>query len=337
MATLQSWRVAITLQKICKRLKGQMKNMFKKILALFLAATVISSTFASCGNNGDNGDTDSINDIGNTVDTSDNSDDTQDTDNNGDTSDINDTGDTVDTSDSGDDTQDTDNNGDTTDDTTDDTGNTDDATNTPDVVVTIEDLQTAILDAYGDLYDANNEMGMPMSGYSANFTENAFDLNFPGLADPENDLGMPISEYITTEFENIYGVRVAWIDELVANKAASITNVDTLIIVKPTEGNEENVFNALTAYHDFLAADAFQYPINLPKIRNAKVFTEGGYVFFVMLGTLPDELVYVEIDYENLSEEEIAAEQAKIDAAQDKYCAGNTQKAVDAVNELFGK
>ncbi len=250
--------------------------MFKKILALLLAATVIGATFASCGTNGDNGDTT-------------------------------------------------------------DTGSTEDTTNTPEVVVTIEDLQTAILGAYGDLYDANNEMGMPMSGYSANFTENTFDLNFPGLTDPENDLGMPISEYITTELENIYGVQAAWIDELVANKAASITSVDTLIIVKPTEGNEENVFNALKAYHDFLAADAFQYPINLPKIRNAKVFTEGDYVFFVMLGTLPDELVYVEIDYENMTEEEIDAKLAEIDAAQDEYCAGNTQKAVDAVKALLSK
>ena len=116
-----------------------------------------------------------------------------------------------------------------------------------------------------------------------------------------------------------------------------MTNVDTLLIVKPTEGNEENVLGALTAYHEFLANDAFQYPINLPKIRNAKAFAEGGYVFFVMLGTLPDELVYVEIDYENLTDDEIAAEQAKIDAAQDEYAAGNTQKAIDTISALLGK
>lgn len=203
--------------------------------------------------------------------------------------------------------------------------------------VTIDELATAITGAYGDLYDSTNEMGMPLSEYRANFTDNTFELNIPGLSDPENDLGMPVSEFITAELENFYSIKGEWVSELVIKKAASITNVDTLIIVKPSEGNEANVSGALNSYLEYLQNDAMQYPINLPKIRNAKVFTEGGYVFFVMLGTLPDELVYVEIDYENLSEEEIAAEQAKIDAAQDEYCAGNTQKAVDAVNELFGK
>ncbi len=249
--------------------------MFKKILALLLAATVIGATFASCGTNGN-------------------------------------TEDTTDTS------------------NTEDTGSTE-------VTVTIDDIKTAVLNVYGDLYNANNEMGMPLSEYSANFAENTFNFSFPGITDPENDLGMPVSEYITTELENIYGVQGAWIDEVVVNKAASITNVDTLIIVKPTEGNEENVFNALNAYHEFLANDAFQYPINLPKIRNAKVFTEGGYVCFVMLGTLPDELIYVDIDYETMTQEEIDAKLAEIDAAQDAYAAENTQKAVDAVKALFSK
>ncbi len=204
--------------------------------------------------------------------------------------------------------------------------------------VSIDELADAITSQYGDLYDANNEMGMPLSGYRANFTEGTYELNIPGLENPtEEDLGMPVSEYITMELENLYGIQGAWVDEFVMKKAASMTNVDTLLIVKPTEGNEENVLNALTAYHEFLANDAFQYPINLPKIRNAKAFAQGDYVFFVMLGTLPDELVYVEIDYENLTEDEIAAEQAKIDAAQDEYAAGNTQKAIDAISTLLGE
>ncbi len=204
--------------------------------------------------------------------------------------------------------------------------------------VSLDELADAITSQYGDLYDANNEMGMPLSGYRANFAENTYELNIPGLENPtEEDLGMPVSEYIAMELENLYGIQSAWVDEFVMKKAASMTNVDTLIIVKPTEGNGENVLNALTAYHDFLANDAFQYPINLPKIRNAKAFAQGDYVFFVMLGTLPDELVYVEIDYENLTDDEIAAEQAKIDAAQDEYAAGNTQKAIDAISALLGE
>ena len=212
-----------------------------------------------------------------------------------------------------------------------------DTTTAPEANVSIDDLASAITGAYGDLYDPANEMGMPLSEYRANFAEDTFDLKMPGFESiSEEDLGMSISEYITSELVNIYGLQTEWIDDVIIQKAASITSVDTLMVVKPSEGNEENVLTALTAYHEYLTNDAFQYPINLPKIRNAKAFAQGDYVFFVMLGTLPDELVYVEFD-ENLTEDELVAEQAELEAQQDEYSANNTQKAIDAISALLGE
>ena len=202
--------------------------------------------------------------------------------------------------------------------------------------INIKELAAAVTGEFGDLYDPANEMGMPLAEYYANFAADEYSLTIPGFENPEEDLGTPASEYIASEMNNLYGIETAWVEEFLSVKAASMTNIDTLLVVKPSEGNMENVVNALNSYNDYLKNDSFQYPINLPKIRAAKVVEQGDYAFFVMLGSIPDELIYVEIDYENLTEDEIAAKQAEIDAAMDEYAAGNTQKAIDAITNFLG-
>ncbi len=124
---------------------------------------------------------------------------------------------------------------------------------------------------------------------------------------------------------SIYGIEAEWVEEYVAEMPMIMTHVDTLIIVKPTEGNSENVLNALNAYHDYLANDTMQYPMNVQKVRASQVFEKGGYVFFVMLGMLSDDALYAEG-----TEEEIAA-------IQYNEAVANNQKAIDAVNALLGE
>ncbi|MBQ8248471.1 MAG: DUF4358 domain-containing protein [Clostridia bacterium] len=224
---------------------------------------------------------------------------------------------------------------DTTADTTVAEDTTDEAA--PETSVSIEDLAAAIKGEFGDLYDPANEMGLPLSEYRANFAADTFELKMPGFESiSEEDLGMPISEYITSELVNIYGIQTEWAEDVLLQKAASITSVDAFMIVKPTDGNKENVVSALEAYKEYSLNDAFQYPTNLPKIRAAKIVEQGDYVFFLMVGSIPDELLYAEIDYENLSEDEIAAEQARIDSEQENAAADNNQKAIDAIAALLG-
>lgn len=62
------------------------------------------------------------------------------------------------------------------------------------------------------------------------------------------------------------------------------TNVDTLIIVKPKEGQLEAVETALTAYRENLVNDTMQYPANVGKIQASEVKTIGDYVCFIQLG-----------------------------------------------------
>ncbi len=153
--------------------------------------------------------------------------------------------------------------------------------------VSIEELHTAIKDAYGEGYVPN----------------------------------MPIDAEMLA---SIYGIEAGWVEEFVAEMPMIMTHVDTLIIVKPTEGNTENVLDALNSYYDYLNNDSMQYPMNIEKVRAAQVFEKGGYVFFIMLGMMSDEALYAEG-----TEEEIA----KI---QYDEAVANNKKAIDAIDAAFG-
>ncbi len=168
------------------------------------------------------------------------------------------------------------------------------ATEAPAASVSVSDLKEAVLGAYGDLYNPESEMGMPL-----------MDIDPDTLA-------------------NVFGINAEWVDEYAAGMPMMITNVDTFIIVKPSEGNADNVLTALNSYYDYLVNDSMQYPKDLEKVRAAKVFTKGDYVFFIMLGMLSDDALYAEG-----TEEEIAA-------IQFDEATANNQKAIDAIDALLG-
>lgn len=176
-----------------------------------------------------------------------------------------------------------------------DNGDNGDTTTPAPVVVTVPELKDAVLGAYGDLFDPTNEMGLYLMDIPADILESTF------------------------------GVQAAWVEEYAAGMPMMITNVDTYIIVKPTEGNTENVVAALESYHDYLVNDSFQYPKDLEKVRAAQVFEKNGYVFFIMLGMLSEDVLYAEG-----TAEEIATLQ--YDEAM-----ANNQKAIDAINAVFGE
>ncbi len=136
-------------------------------------------------------------------------------------------------------------------------------------------------------------------------------------------------EYVATMpfdadiLEATYGIKKEWVAEFVGEMPMMITHVDTLIIVKPTEGNEENVVKAMEDYREFRINDTMKYPKDIEKINATQIYQEGGYVFFFMLGMLSDDLLFMEGTEEEVSK-------AQFDAAM-----ANNQKAIDAVNKLF--
>ena len=87
---------------------------------------------------------------------------------------------------------------------------------------------------------------------------------------------------------DIYGVQEGWYDAVVAAGPMMSAHVDTFIAIRPTEGNFDNVKNALENYQTILKEDTFQYPFNLPKIQASRLEVVGDYIFFFMLGFIDD-------------------------------------------------
>lgn len=84
--------------------------------------------------------------------------------------------------------------------------------------------------------------------------------------------------------ESQYGLAPELYEEYFGQSPMISVNVDTLLIVKAKEGQEEKVQEALEAFRDYNINEALQYPMNLGKVQAAKVETYGRYVCFVQLG-----------------------------------------------------
>lgn len=76
----------------------------------------------------------------------------------------------------------------------------------------------------------------------------------------------------------------AWVAEAVVEVPMISANADVFMLIKPTEGNLENVKNALDAYKKYLVEESFQYPMNELRVQSAVVETIGEYVCFSILG-----------------------------------------------------
>ncbi len=90
-------------------------------------------------------------------------------------------------------------------------------------------------------------------------------------------------------------------------------NVDTLLIVKPAEGQADAVEEALQNYRTDQVENSLQYPMNVPKVQGSIVERVGDYVCFVLLG----------------ADVEAAAEQGEEAAVA--YSQKQNQRAIDAI------
>ena len=76
----------------------------------------------------------------------------------------------------------------------------------------------------------------------------------------------------------------SWIAEAVVEIPMISANADVFMLIKPTEGNLENVKGALDAYKKYLVEESFQYPMNELRVQSALVEVIGEYVCFSILG-----------------------------------------------------
>lgn len=87
---------------------------------------------------------------------------------------------------------------------------------------------------------------------------------------------------------DILKIDAAWVDEIIIEVPMISANADTLILVDASEGNAENVLNALQAYKTYLIEESFQYPMNEARVKTAAVAQSGDYVCFSILGGAVD-------------------------------------------------
>ena len=87
-----------------------------------------------------------------------------------------------------------------------------------------------------------------------------------------------------TYMTDLLKLDASWYTEALVEIPMISANADTFILIKATEGNVENVQNALNAYKTYLVEESFQYPMNELRVKSAVVGNVGEYVFFSILG-----------------------------------------------------
>lgn len=86
------------------------------------------------------------------------------------------------------------------------------------------------------------------------------------------------------EYLESYGLTTGLYDDFIFKTPMISVNVDTIIIVKSSEGHKEDVLNALTTYRTSVMEDQMQYPSNLAKIQNSIIVEYGAYAAFIQVG-----------------------------------------------------
>jgi len=84
--------------------------------------------------------------------------------------------------------------------------------------------------------------------------------------------------------EMYFGLTGDMYEDYLAEMPMISANVDTLVVVKPKEGQADAVEEALSAYRESKVNDTMQYPINVGQIEASRVDKIGDYVCFVQLG-----------------------------------------------------
>ena len=97
------------------------------------------------------------------------------------------------------------------------------------------------------------------------------------------------AEYLKMYLADTLKMDEAWVEDIVIEVPMISANVDTLILVKPSAGNAENVLTALNNYKNYLINETFQYPMNVARIQRAVVEQVGDYVCFSILGGAVDD------------------------------------------------
>lgn len=156
-----------------------------------------------------------------------------------------------------------------------DTDNADNANNADNAGGNNGDGAGGTINTYDNAGDAN---GMNLGGLMG-FRDT--------LRDTYGDKYYPDTELTEDQIREALDLDESLYEEIYGENTAQKAHPDTFIAVKVKDGKTEEVKKKLEAYRQTLLDDN-DYAANGDKIREARVFDEGEYVFFILLGDVDD-------------------------------------------------
>lgn len=109
---------------------------------------------------------------------------------------------------------------------------------------------------------------------------------------------LPSMKLAKSEIKDKFGVSSKLYSSAYAEVSMISAQVDTLVIFKAKDKDSKaKILKKLKSYRKTLINDTMQYPMNIPKIQASKIYKNGKYVGFIMLGNLSNK------QQENESEE----------------------------------
>lgn len=89
---------------------------------------------------------------------------------------------------------------------------------------------------------------------------------------------------IPAEYLEDYGLTGEMYTDFWGEMPMISANVDTIIVIKASEGQMDAVEGVLNSYRDALVNNTMQYPMNIGKIQASQVGVVGDYACFIQLG-----------------------------------------------------
>lgn len=126
---------------------------------------------------------------------------------------------------------------------------------------------------------------------------------------------IPNTFYDDETLAQLFNVDAEWCDAYIAEGSMISAHVDTFIGIKAKTDYADTVEKSLMEYQEMLIDNSIQYPMNQLKVEASQIVRHGDYVFFVILGQIPDS---------------IEDEEAGLEAARE-----STQIAVDIIDSFF--
>lgn len=108
------------------------------------------------------------------------------------------------------------------------------------------------------------------------------------IADAYGENYLPNMQMTEEILQDEFGLKADMYDEIVAEMPTIGFHPDRLIIVKPKQGKENEVKQALEKARETLVEGSIQYPMNAAKVSAAKVLESDGYYCFMLLGRSDD-------------------------------------------------